>query len=620
MDTYFAMVLASGGEGSYDLIIALVLAVVAAVVGGLVAYWLKQPLLIGYLLGGLLIGPYTPGPIAKVENVQILAEIGVALLMFALGTEFSIQELKHVGKPALFGGLLQVSLTIMLGIPLGMALNLNFSSDIFLGGLIAISSSIVILKLLLARGELESLHGRLALGIGIVQDLSLIVLVVVLPTLGENTTGSNLVLNLGLALLKGVLFLGGSYLVGTKVIPWLLERVILLGSREMFLLVVISIALGMAILAYALEISFALGAFVAGLIVSGSEAANDVLNEIIPIRDVFASLFFVSIGMLIDPAFLWNNLASVLLVVITIILGKWLIVSGLLTIFKQPLKTAALAGLLLAQVGEFSFVLASIGVDSKVIDQRLEKLLLSAALITIIANPLLLQAFPTFVMWVTYIRDKIFVHEKFQIIDSGAALPISMKPNTKPKDHLEAGNLDGLMLKVERDLRSQTERWPFKKHVIVCGYGRVGRELVDACQRRNFEVVVIELEQRRVEAARKKGVLTFYGDSSVEATLKQANVEQAKVLAITVPDLIVAEATTRLAHQLNPNLEIITRATETRAVQILKQVGANEVVQPEFEAGVEFIRRTARLYGVGGVELQGLVNGWRTRYYGKKDG
>jgi len=195
------------------------------------------------------------------------------------------------------------------------------------------------------------------------------------------------------------LFLGGSYLVGTRVIPWLLEKVILLGSREMFLLVVISIALGMAMLAQILNISFALGAFIAGLIVSGSEAASDVLNEIVPIRNVFASLFFVSIGMLIDPVFLWNNLFAVLLIVVAVILGKWLIVGGLLAVFKQPLKSAALAGLLLAQVGKFSFVLAGIGVDSKAIDATLEKLLLSAALLTIIASPLLLQAFPTFVMW-----------------------------------------------------------------------------------------------------------------------------------------------------------------------------------------------------------------------------
>lgn len=187
--------------------------------------------------------------------------------------------------------------------------------------------------------------------------------------------------------------------MGTRVIPWLLEKVILLGSREMFLLVVISIALGMAMLAQILNISFALGAFIAGLIVSGSEAASDVLNEIVPIRNVFASLFFVSIGMLIDPVFLWNNLFAVLLIVVAVILGKWLIVGGLLAVFKQPLKSAALAGLLLAQVGKFSFVLAGIGVDSKAIDATLEKLLLSAALLTIIASPLLLQAFPTFVMW-----------------------------------------------------------------------------------------------------------------------------------------------------------------------------------------------------------------------------
>ena len=381
----------SHGE-TYSFITTLVLAVLAAIVGGLVATWLKQPLLIGYLLGGLIIGPYTPGPVGDLNIVQTLAEIGVALLMFALGTEFSIGELRHVGKSAIIGGLSGIGLIILLGLPVGAILSLNVSGGIFLGGLLAISSSIVMLKLLMARGELDSPPGKLAIAVGVVQDLSLIVLVVVLPALGEAGNLSDLLTKLGLALLKAGLFLGGAYIFGTRFFPWLLAQVIRLGIRELFLLVIISIALGMALLAQALDISFALGAFVAGLVISEAEAANDVLNEVEPIRDIFASLFFVSVGMLIDPAFVLNHLPQIGLLVLVALGAKGLILTGLFKLLGQPTATAIKAGLLLAQVGEFSFVLAQIGVSSGVIASEIERLLLAAALVTIIANPFLLQA------------------------------------------------------------------------------------------------------------------------------------------------------------------------------------------------------------------------------------
>jgi CPA2 family monovalent cation:H+ antiporter-2 len=614
-----AVTTASGGS-NYDLITALVMAVVAAVVGGLFATLIRQPLIIGYLLGGMAIGPYTPGPVIRVEDVQVLAEIGVALLMFALGTEFSIQELKHVGKPAAIGGLIFTGLNIALGIPIGTILGLSISSSIFLGGLLAISSSIVILKMLMSRGEMESLQGKLALGVSIVQDLSVIVLVVVLPALGGKS-GGNLALAIGFAILKGSLFLAGAYLVGTRVMPWLLERLVRLGMREMFLLGVITIALGMAILAYVLDISFALGAFVAGLMVSGSEAASDILNEIVPIRDVFASLFFVSIGMLIDPLFVISNLPELALLVGTVLIGKWFLATIIFRVFRQPLKTAVLGGLLLAQVGEFSFVLARIGVDSEAISPRVESLILAAALVTIIANPLLLQMYPTFSYWGTSARG--FVLKKLgrttgKPTEEGLALPISMSPvRIAQSEDEDDADVDTELAR--RTMRNQTERWPFKKHVIVCGYGRVGQQLVDACLRRNFDVVVIEYSPRKLESARRRGVISLFGDVSVEATLKQANILEAKVLAITIPDAIVAEAASRLGRNLNPKLEIITRASEPRTIELLRTAGADEVVQPEFEASLEFIRRTARLYGVNGVELQGLINGRRSRFYGKKD-
>jgi CPA2 family monovalent cation:H+ antiporter-2 len=349
--------------------------------------------------------------------------------------------------------------------------------------------------------------------------------------------------------------------------------------------------------------------------VSGSESAGDILTEIIPIRDVFASLFFVSIGMLIDPVFLVNNFPEIMLLVITVLVGKWALTSGILLLFKQPLKTAALAGLLLAQVGEFSFVLARIGVDSRAINSRVESLLLSAALVTIIANPLLLQFFPTLTLWLTQLRNRLYRLLGKAVpgyANAGVSLPVSLRPLAEEKEV-------GEMLYTRRGLRGQTERWPYKKHVVVCGYGRVGQQLVDACMRRNFDVVVIEYNPRRLELARKRGIIGLFGDASVEVTLKQANITEAKVLAITVPDAIVAEAASRAGRAMNPQLEIITRATEQKTIEMLKNSGADEVIQPEFEASLEFIRRTAKLYGVNGVELQALINGRRARYYGRKD-
>jgi monovalent cation:H+ antiporter-2, CPA2 family len=605
----------SGGD--YNLIISLVGGILAAVVGGYLAHFLKLPVMIGFILAGMAIGPYTPGPVTSVEHVQTLAEIGVAFLMFSLGTEFSINEIKHVGKPAVLGATIQTFLIIGLGIPLGMILGLSVSSGLFLGGMLAVCSSIVILKLLITRGEMESLHGRLAIGFSITQDLLMIILVVVLPTLGQGDNTGDLVAKIGISVLKAVLFLGVCYFIGTRLIPYLLNKVILAGVRELFLLVVISLALGMAIIAYVLEISFALGAFIAGVLVSSSDAAHDVLNEIIPFRDVFASLFFVSIGMLIDPMFLIGNIFSVLLLVGFVIIGKWAIAGSLFGILGQPSKVAVRGGLLVAQIGEFSFVLANIGVSSGAISENVQKLILASALPIIIINPLIVQFFPR-IAGTSYALSQWakgrFGRTQVQISgESSEVTELDQKPGIVS---LEQWNTKSLQVNVGQ---AHKAKWPYKKHVVVCGYGRVGRELVDACMRRNFEVVVIEYDQRRVEAARKDGILVFYGDCTLPITLKQAEIEKAKVLAVTTPDMVVTEVTTKTARQLNSSLEIITRANSRQAADLLLAVGANEVVQPEFEAGLEFIRRTAKLYGVNGIELQSLINGRRHRYYGTGD-
>jgi CPA2 family monovalent cation:H+ antiporter-2 len=629
---------ASSGEGpsleGYELLIDLTMAVVAAFLGGIVASKLKLPVMTGYLLGGIVIGPFTPGPSSDVHRVQTLAELGVALLMFALGTQFSLHELKEVGKGAAGGGILQVLFTMLLGVPVGLILGMSFTQALYLGGMLAISSSIVILKLLLSRSEVEALQGRLALGIGVVQDISVVVLVVVLPALAapnqEGDFGS-LALTVGLALLKAVAFLGVTYVVGTRVIPWILYRIISLGLREMFLLTILIIAVGTALVAQLIGLSFALGAFLAGMIVSESEAADDVLNEIIPLRDVFASLFFVSIGMLINPGLLWDNIWGVLLVVVVILAGKFGIVAGLLLLFKYPFKASLRAGLLLSQIGEFSFVLARTGVNEGAITDQIEALVLSGALITIILTPVLYQFLPP---WFDRLEERL--ENRRVRLKAAKAAAGELPPGEAAEAKAAAAEADtviydwegrdprldammkNLSKEIRRDHRSSIERWPYKKHVVVCGYGRVGRELAEAVRRRNFEVVIIEHDLRRAAEATARGMLVFTGDATREIVLKQARVDQAKVLAVTTPDLPTAEAITREGRLLNKDLEIITRSSDLRAIRALRQAGAVNIVQPEIEAGLEFIRRTLRAYGVSGVELQSLINGRREKHYGRQ--
>jgi monovalent cation:H+ antiporter-2, CPA2 family len=333
-----------GGIAGYELLVDFILAIVAAFIGGVIATRLKLPVIIGYLIAGIFIGPFTPGPVSNVERVQTVAELGVALLMFALGTQFSLGELKHVGKAAIGGGVIQIMLVMAIGIPIGFLLNLPLEKGLYLGGMLAISSSIVMLKILLNRGEVDSPPGKLALGFGVVQDIAVIVLVVLLPAIATSKGGGigELAGSVGFALLKAAIFLSIAYFVGTRVFPFILYRIISLGLRELFLITVVIIAVGTALVAQIIGLSFALGAFLAGMVISESDVADDVLNEIIPIRDVFATLFFVSIGMLIDPAFIWNNLAEVGLVVFTILVGKFAITAVIFLIFRYPVGVAQL--------------------------------------------------------------------------------------------------------------------------------------------------------------------------------------------------------------------------------------------------------------------------------------
>lgn len=563
-----------------QLIFDLVAAVVAAFLGGIIAQRLGQPVILGYLIAGVVIGPFTPGPVADVHSVQVLAEIGVAFLMFALGVEFSFAELMRLGRVASLGGVLQIAGTMLLGPLLAPLLGLTLLQGLFLGALLSLSSTVVALKVLMGRGELQSLHGRVTLGILILQDLAVVPMVVVLPSLVAG--GEGLLVELGLAAVKAAAVLLGAWLVGARVVPWLLNHAAVTRSRELFILGIVGLALGTALVTQFAGLSLAFGAFLAGLVVAESDYRTQALAEVLPFRDLFASLFFVSVGMLIDPQQLLAQAGTVLLVSVAVIVGKAAIVTGVVRLLGLPGTVALLAGLSLAQVGEFSFVLARLGVEAGAIPGSVFDLTLATALVTIVLTPSLLRFSP---------RLSAIV-ERWPL----------MRPGDAPVTALDE------------------DTGPLRRHAVICGHGRVGRELALVLERRNLQYVVIELNPAVVRELRARGVRTIYGDAANPVVLEHAGLDRARLLAVLLPDAHAAEQTTRVARAHHPSLDIIVRAEDHGQIQRLWEAGATDVVQPQFETGVEVIRHALRRFGVGAIQLDYLVAGRRAAYYRRDDG
>ena len=347
---------------SSHLVFDLAIAWSAAFVGGSLAQRLRQPPIVGYLVAGIAIGPFTPGPVIHGSSIEVLAEIGVAFLMFALGVEFSFGELRELGRIVTLGGPLQVLATMVLGPIVALPLGLSFRQGLFLGALLALSSTVVALKILMSQGQAQSLHGRVAIGLLIAQDLAVVPLVVLLPTL----TGSGTVhiVDLLLVVGKAAAVVAAVYLVGARAAPWVLEHAALGRSRGLFLLGTVGLALGTALVTEAIGLSLAFGAFLAGLVVAESDYRTQALAEVLPLRDLFTSLFFVSIGLLVDPLALAPKAGLIALLSAVTILGKTAIVTPIVALLGVPVRAALLAAVGLAQIGEFSFVLARLGVGS----------------------------------------------------------------------------------------------------------------------------------------------------------------------------------------------------------------------------------------------------------------
>lgn len=557
------------------LVVNLVLAVLAALAGGVVAQRLGQPVILGYLLGGFLIGPSTPGPVVDHHSVEVLAEIGIIFLMFALGAEISLAELRRMGRVAGIGGGLQIVATMALGVLLAPLLGLTPGQGIFLGALLALSSTVVALKVLMARGELDAPHGRVTLGILIAQDLAVVPMVVILPAVAGG--GEGLLQITGIAVLKALALMAGAYVVGTRAVPLVLQHVATGRSRELFLLTVVGLSLGTALISQLAGLSLAFGAFLAGLVVSESEYRAQVVAEVLPMRDLFASLFFVSVGMLIDPGTFVSQLGLVAILTIAILAGKMLIATGAGLIAGVPGSTALIAGLSLAQVGEFSFVLAGVGVEAGAIPASVLDLILATALVTIIVSPFAVR------------------------MGAPAAALARKTPGLRRlfADRLEAHGIAGTL----------------RQHTVICGFGRVGQELVEALETRGMRYLVIDYNPVIVRQLRSRGVPVIYGDASSPAVLEHAHLERAKLLAVLMPDADAAQVVTHHARQAFPRLDIVVRARSAADLDRLRRAGATDVVQPEFEAGVEVIRHALRRYGIGGPELSQAIAGRRATFY-----
>ncbi|MBI4505875.1 MAG: cation:proton antiporter [Chloroflexi bacterium] len=554
------------------LIVDLVVVAAAALVGGGAARLLRQPTMVGYIVAGIAIGPYTPGPIGDVARVRTLAEVGVVLLMFTIGVELSLTRLAVVRDVAVYGGALQIVLTAAVGAVLGGWLGLPLAAALLFGAIVALSSTVVALRVLADRGQLGALHGRVALGVCLVQDLAVVPLIVVLPALGGPP--EQLVGEVALALAKAAAILAIAYWLGGVLVPRVMQGIAAAQSRELFLLATIGLALGTALVASAFGLSLAVGAFLAGLVVSESEVQHEVLGAATPLRDLFATFFFVSLGMLLDPLFVVLSAGALLATLAAVVVAKGLITATIVRAFGYTPLVAAGAALAVAQVGEMSFVVAALGTRVGLLRDGDFALLLAVALLSMLATPPLSQ------------------------LARIVAVPLRLVP---------------VLPWIRRAVEVDEQRNVPAGHTVVCGYGRVGQELVDMLRQRGFRCLVIEQSPQRVRALRSRGVAYLFGDAANRVVLEHANLRHARALAITFPDDAGAEGVARLARELNPRLDVIVRVHSAQYARRLWSVGAAEVVRPEFEAALEFARHVFHRYGLSGPEIQALLSERRSR-------
>ncbi len=539
----------------------------AAVAGGLLAHKLRQPLILGYVLAGVLISPLTPGPsVSNVHALELFAEIGVILLMFSVGLEFSVKDLLREKWVALVGGPLGILLSIGMGMGAARLMGWTASQGVVVGVIVCVASTMVLTRLLLDQGQLHTTTGRVMVAITLVEDLAVVVLIMLIPGLGA--LEASRFLGVGWEFGRAAVILAPALFLATRIVPPLLKRAARTQSRELFFIVILAICMGTAALTQASGLSLALGAFVAGLIISGSDYAHEALAQLFSLRDAFVALFFVTIGLLIDPRVLFSNISVVAAMIALIVFGKLVVWTGVVRLFGYPLWMALSVGVGLTQIGEFSFVLVQVARNAGIVSSDIYNATLAASLVTILLNAALVRSVPPWLARLRFARHA--------------------------STHAQASPEGGL-----------------SNHVLLCGFGRIGSAIGTALETFGVPYVVIEIDPDLGTTLGARGVPWLYGDASHPHILEKAGAARASMVILTVPDPDRVRLAIANVRRMNLHAPILARAHRRADHEIFAQAGATEVIQPELEASATMIRHASAYIKLPDEQVRAYLRGFR---------
>nr|WP_218644913.1 cation:proton antiporter [Acinetobacter sp. SwsAc5] len=525
-----------------------------ALVFGYIAAHLRLPPLMGYLIAGVIISPNTPGIVADIHLANQLAELGVMFLMFGVGMHFSLNDLMQVRRIALPGAVLQIAVATLLGVGVSMMWGWSFGSALIFGLSLSCASTVVLLKALGDRGLLDSVNGKIAVGWLLVEDLVMVLALVLLPAtavlLGgqaiDNASDENIWLTLGLTLLKVSGFIAFMLIVGKRLVPFIMQIVARLGSRELFTLTVVAAAVSIAFGAYKIfGVSMALGAFFAGMVVKESDFSHRAEEETLPLREIFSILFFVAVGMLFDPRILIEEPLHVLAVVGIIMVGKTIAAMALVLFFRYPLNTALTVGASLAQIGEFSFILATLGVSLQLLSLEGQNLILAGALISITLNSFVFSAIEPVQNW---IRERSYLARLLERSND----PLAMLPDEVSQDYL-------------------------RDQVVIVGHGEVGRHITQNLMAENIKVVIAEENREIVEDLREKGIAAVSGIATEAGVLIQAHIQHARLLVLSPMDILDIHKIVDIAKTLNPAIQVLVCAESKAEAEVIRKDNIGEV-------------------------------------------
>lgn len=528
-----------------------------------VFHQLRLPSIAGFLCAGAMIGPHGLNLVSDQDQVQVLAEIGVVLLLFTIGIEFSLAHMTAMRRLLLVGGLLQVGGVVVLVSLVGPLFGLTFAQSLFWGCVLSLSSTAIVLKALTDRGEMDSLHGRAATSILVFQDLAVVPMMLLIPSLTHpmDSAATTLVLTLSKAVLAvGLILIGARYLV-----PKFLERIVQSRSRELFLLTIIVLCLGIAWLTSLSGLSLALGAFIAGLVISESEYSHQAMAEVLPFRDSFNSLFFVSIGMLMDVRTIVDRPGLVAGLIAAVLLVKCVTGVGAVLGLKQPPRVAVLVGITLAQVGEFSFLLAGEGHQAGLLTPEGYQLFLAVSVLTMLLTPFLIQ-------WAPSLGRRVEAWQRLRHVMPGLTTAHML---VESEGHLK-----------------------IRDHVIIMGYGLNGRNLARVLGETELPYVALDLDGETVRRESRGGVPIYYGDGTNPNVLRHLRIHDARVFVVAISDPFAARRAVQVARSLNPKIHIVVRTRYLRELSELHDMGADDVVPEEFETSIEIFALVLRTYNL----------------------